>query len=108
MCVSDNKIDVVVICVSGIRDSVICLRMYACGEVESNGQVDWRLGKVTVFNYGCDVEVVTSCFLQHYCGCGVESATLWYCESESVASVVVYDISFALCLLCCYGTKVTH
>ena len=108
VCVSDYEVDVVGIFIIGIRDSVICLCVYMRSEVEAEGKVDMCLRKIVVLYYGYDVEVVTGCFLQHNCSSRVESATLWYCESEPVTSIVVYDVSFALYLLSCYSVKVEN
>ena len=41
MCVSDNKIDiVVVVLVACVRNPVVCLCVYACGKVEPYWGVD--------------------------------------------------------------------
>ena len=62
MCVSNYKIDVVVVWVVYIRDSVIGLCVYTCGEMETDGDID-ELFDVVVFNDGRDVEVVAGWFL---------------------------------------------
>ena len=58
VCVSNNKIDVVVIWVVCIRDSMIGLCVYTCGEMETNRDID-ELFDVVVFDDGRDVKVVT-------------------------------------------------
>ena len=108
VCVSDHEVDVVDIYIIGIRDSVIGLCVHMRSEVEADRKVDTCPRKIVVLYYGYDVEVVTGCFLQRNCSSRVESATLWYCESEPVASVVVYDVSFALYLLSCNSVKVEN
>ena len=58
VCVSNYKVDVVVIGIVCVGDSVIGLCVYSCGEMKSNWDVD-GLFDVNVFENSGDVEVVT-------------------------------------------------
>ena len=58
VCVSNYKVDVVVVWIACVRDSVISLCVYTCGEMEADRDID-ELFDVVVFNDGRDVEVVT-------------------------------------------------
>lgn len=60
--VPDYKVDVVVVRVICVRDSVIGLCVYACGKVEADGYVD-ELFDVEVFYDGSDVEIFACGFL---------------------------------------------
>ena len=61
--VSDYEIDVVVVQVIVIGNSVICLCVYARSKVKADGNADKLFGKVVVFYDGDYVEVVAGCFL---------------------------------------------
>ena len=63
MCVSDDKVDIVVVVgIVCVRDPVIGLCVYACGKVEPYWDVD-KLLEVQVFYDSDDVKVFTSGFL---------------------------------------------
>jgi hypothetical protein len=105
VCVSDYKVETVVVWIVGIGYPVVGWRVYERGEVKAIRKGCPLLFDVNVFDHSHKVEIITGWLLLHDRGCGIIGWVLGG-EGESVSSVVVDDVSTVLCSLAGDGTDV--